>query len=152
MISRDGFEAMKCFERMQSEGLSPDVISFHLHFKGSHILQRGFLTKNTHLGCSLVYMYAICSDPVKVEQVLAKLPSKTIVAWNAHITGYIQGGKAYDAIKCIILVHLICICSRLAICCKNLRQVYYLAEYVYEMWLFRRGTQCVQKLPLQHIV
>ena len=41
----DSHEALKCFECMQREGLSPNVISFHLHFKGSHILQRGFLEK-----------------------------------------------------------------------------------------------------------
>ena len=54
LISGDGFEALKCLERMLSEGLSPNVVSFHLHFKDSHILQRGFLAKNTHLGSSLV--------------------------------------------------------------------------------------------------
>ena len=42
LISGDGFEALKCLERMLSEGLSPNVVSFHLHFKDSHILQRGF--------------------------------------------------------------------------------------------------------------
>ena len=53
-ISGDGFEALECFERMQSEGLSPDVIPFHLDFKGSHILQRSFLAKITNLGSILV--------------------------------------------------------------------------------------------------
>ena len=90
-------------------------------------------------------MYAKCGDLVKVEQVFTELPAKTIVSWNAHITGCIHCGQAYDDIKWIILVHLMCLC-------QIFKQVYYLAEYVYEMWLFRRGTQCVQKLPLQHIV
>ena len=56
-------------------------------------------------------MYAKCGDLVKVEQVFTELPTKSIVAWNARITGCIQCGQAYDAIKWIILVHLMCLCS-----------------------------------------
>ena len=86
-------------------------------------------------------MYAKCGDLVKVEQVFTELPTKSIVAWNARITGCIQCDQANDAIKWIILVHLMCLCSWLALCCKISRQVHYLAEYVYEMWLFGEDTQ-----------
>ena len=133
---------------MQSEGLSPDVIPFHLDFKGSHILQRSFLAKITNLGSILVQMYAKCGDLVKVEQAFTELPTKTIVCLECSHHRCIHG-QDYDAIKLIILVHLMCLCSRLALCCKILRQVInYLAEYVYEMWLFRRGTQCVQQTSI----
>ena len=54
LISGDGFEALKCLERMLSEGLSPNVVSFHLHFKVSHILQRDFLANITHLETSFL--------------------------------------------------------------------------------------------------
>ena len=66
----------------------------------AHILQRGLLTKNSHLGSSLVCMYAKCGDLVKAEQVFNELPTKNVVAWNARITGCIQCGQAYDGLKC----------------------------------------------------
>ena len=56
-------------------------------------------------------MYAKCGDLVKVEQVFTELPTKIIAARNAHVTGCIQCGQAYDDIKWIILVHLMCLYS-----------------------------------------
>ena len=107
-------EALKCFEQMQSEGLSPNGVTFICMLKAcgsigaiekgkqihENILNRGLLAKDISLGNTLVDMYAKCGFLTKARKVLEELPVRDVVSWNALIAGYVQEGQGYEALNC----------------------------------------------------
>ena len=110
-----GHEALNCFEQMQSEGLTPDGVTF-THIlracscidaieKGKQIhdeiVSRGLLIKNIALGTALVDMYAKCGMLVKAEKVLKELPIRGVITWNALIAGHVQFELGHAALKCV---------------------------------------------------
>ena len=109
-----GHEALKCVKRMQSEGLSPDEITFISILKACasigainkgkeihvDIITRGLLEKDTVLGTALVDMYAKCNMVAKSLQVLEDLHIRDVVSWSALIAGYIQQGQCHEALSC----------------------------------------------------
>ena len=107
-------EALYCFERMQSEGISPDTITFICMLKvhgctcnidkgkqiHEEIVSRGLLKKDVVLGTALVDMYAKCNMVAKSLQVLEDLHIRDVVSWSALIAGYIQQGQCHEALSC----------------------------------------------------
>jgi pentatricopeptide repeat protein len=51
------------------------------------------------LGTALVDTYAKCGLLAKAQQVLEELPVRDEVTWNALLTGYVQQGQDYEALK-----------------------------------------------------
>jgi pentatricopeptide repeat protein len=107
-------EVLQCFEQMQSEGLSPDVVTFICILKvcgtvgaidqGKQIHEtistRGLLKKDMVLGNALVDMYAKCGLLAKAQEVLEnELPQQNVVSWSSLITGYAQQGQGHEAMN-----------------------------------------------------
>ena len=81
-------EAIKCFERMQLDGVSPDGITFVCILKACSSLgatskgieihveieRQGLIERDILVGSTLVDMYARCGSLVKAHQVFDKLP------------------------------------------------------------------------------
>jgi pentatricopeptide repeat protein len=111
-------EAFNCFERMQSEGLSPDAIAFtcalqacgslgsiskgqNLHDK---ITAKGLLQRDIVLGNALVDMYAKCGVLARAQEVLKEISIRDIIPWNVIIAGYAEQGKAHEALNCFYVM------------------------------------------------
>lgn len=108
-----GDEALNCFERMQREGVSPDIITFTCILKAcailgasgkgreihSQIVRERLLEKDTMLANALIDMYAKCGVLKKAEEVFNELPIRDIVSWNALITGFVQLGHGKKALQ-----------------------------------------------------
>ena len=106
------YEALNCFERMQSEGLSPDAFTFSCILKAcgnigdikrgklihEEIMNRGLLRKNVVLGTSLVDMYVKWGDVAEAKRVLEGLQLRNVVTWTSIIVGYTQQGQCYEAL------------------------------------------------------
>ncbi|KAI5083561.1 hypothetical protein GOP47_0003304 [Adiantum capillus-veneris] len=109
-----GEQALRCFECMQGEGISPNAVTCLCALKGcgcigaidrgkqihDMISRQGFLEDNDVLGNALVDMYAKCGAFGKAQEVLDKLPMKDVVTWNSLIGGLRQQGKAEQALIC----------------------------------------------------
>ena len=107
-------EALYCYERMRSEGLSPDAITFTSVLKacgsvrsfdlgkGIHeeVVRKGLLRKDTILGTALIDMYAKCGSMLKAQEVFNELITRNVVSWNALIAGYAQQGLIDEALDC----------------------------------------------------
>ena len=106
--------AINCFERMLSEGLSPNVVTFVCILKActsigaidkgeeihNFIASKGWVDRDIILGTALVDMYAKCGMLVKAQKVLEELSVRDVVCWSALITGYAQQGQGYMALNC----------------------------------------------------
>ncbi|KAH7289259.1 hypothetical protein KP509_31G066800 [Ceratopteris richardii] len=109
-----GEEAWNCFERMQYEGIIPNVVTFVCMVKACGILgaldkgmqiheeikKKDMLGNNIVLGNALVDMYAKCGALAMAQQVLEELPLRDLVTWNTLIAGYTQQGEGEKAIRC----------------------------------------------------
>ncbi|KAH7373029.1 hypothetical protein KP509_17G033700 [Ceratopteris richardii] len=115
-----GEEALKCYERMQAEGLSANAFTFSCILKACgatgdvkkgerihhEISRRGLLANNVVVGNSLVGMYVKCNALDKAWQALQELPSKNVVTWNTYLAGLIQNDQceqvlaSFESMKC----------------------------------------------------
>ena len=107
-IHGHGREALKCFEKMQLKGISPNSVTFLCIVKAcgnigylemgeeihEKVQKQGLLEKNIMLGTAVVDMYAKCSAPDKARQVFAKLPARDVVSWTALMRGYAHLGDS----------------------------------------------------------
>ena len=107
-------EALYCYERMRSEGLSPDAITFTSVLKAcgsvrsfdlgkdihEEVVRKGLLRKDTILGTALLDMYAKCGSMLKAQEVFNELITRNVVSWNALIAGYAQQGLIDEALDC----------------------------------------------------
>ena len=107
-------EALSCFEHMQSEGLSPDEVTFTCMLKAcgstgtiekgkqihEEIISRGLLQKDVVLGNAVVDMYAKCAMVTKAQEVLEELHVRDVATWNTLIAGYVQQGQYHEALNC----------------------------------------------------
>ena len=107
-------KALECFERMQSEGISPNVVTLLLILKAcgnigainkgkqihEEIIRNGLLENDVVLGTALVDMYAKCGELAKAQKLLEELPFRDVVTWSALISGYAQQGHANEALNC----------------------------------------------------
>jgi pentatricopeptide repeat protein len=106
-----GEEALKCFERMQHEGISPNAVTFICALKAcgsvgavakgqqihAEVVDEGVFERDSLVRTSVVDMYAKCGALAKAQEVFDKLPKRDAIAWNALITGYAQLGNS-DAV------------------------------------------------------
>ena len=107
-------QALTCFQRMQHHGVSPNAVTYVCILKAcgsigratmgkeihNTIVQKGLLETNILVGNTLVDMYAKCSAVAKARQVFEQLPCRTVVSWNALISGYTQCGNGEEALHC----------------------------------------------------
>ena len=107
-------EALTCYGRMKSCGLSPNSVTFISLLKAcaktmaitigvqihSEITQKGFVRSNIVLGTTLIDMYVKCGELCKAQQVLYKLPYRDTVSWNTIIAGFAEQGQYEEALDC----------------------------------------------------
>ena len=100
--------ALTFFNRMTSEGLRPDEVTFLCILKacavlGSYetgkevhgqVLERGLSEKDVVLCTALVDMYAKCGALERAHEVFDLIPLQSVVSWNALMSGYAQLGDA----------------------------------------------------------
>mgnify|MGYP000618503113 CR=1 FL=1 len=108
-------ESMNSFERMKSDGLSPDKVTFICILKAcasmeaivkgeqihDEIVDRCLLEKDIMLGTALVDMYAKCGILTKAQKVLDELSVRNVACWSALISGYAQLGQSEEALNCL---------------------------------------------------
>ncbi|KAI5080344.1 hypothetical protein GOP47_0005823 [Adiantum capillus-veneris] len=106
-------EALSYFEKMQEEGISPDVVAFLCVLKacgklGSAIkgeklhadISRIGLEKDLFLGCALVDMYCVFGLLDKAQEIFNKLITKDVMLWNTLMGGFVDHGKGKEALQC----------------------------------------------------
>ncbi|KAH7420891.1 hypothetical protein KP509_13G028100 [Ceratopteris richardii] len=107
-------EAIRCFEQMLDEGLSPREVTFICILKAcssmksaelgreihTEIARKGYLKKSATLGSSLVDMYAKCGVLEEAQEVFDELPFQDVVSWNALLTGYCEHQRFDDLMNC----------------------------------------------------
>ncbi|KAH7425113.1 hypothetical protein KP509_11G040400 [Ceratopteris richardii] len=103
-----GEEALQCLERMQTEGLVPNSVTFVCSLKacsgigakdkarGIHmeIEKRGLVGTDPVVANTLVDMYARFGTLVTAQLVFDRLPVQDVVAWTALMAGYAQIGES----------------------------------------------------------
>ncbi|KAH7294004.1 hypothetical protein KP509_28G052000 [Ceratopteris richardii] len=107
-------DALRCFERMKGEFVSPDAVTFagilgacssvgaaekgiEIH---SEIYRMRMLGTDTVLSSALVDMYAKCGLLALAKEVFDQLPVQDVVSWSALITGYHDNGHVKEALNC----------------------------------------------------
>ena len=109
-----GHQALESFERMRSEGISADAITFTCVVKAcgnigtiekgkqihDEIVSRGLLEKDIVLGNALIDMYAKCQMLSNACKVLQELPCRNVVTWSTLIAGHAQQGHGQEALNC----------------------------------------------------
>lgn len=107
-------EALNCVERMHSEGLFPDAVTYTCGLKSCRIIEAPFkgqqfhakigshcsLKKDNVLANALVDMYAKSGCLTRAHEVFDRLPVQDIMSWNALIAGYNQHGCFKEALYC----------------------------------------------------
>ena len=102
-----GEDAIKCFERFRSEGISPNAFLLVYIMKAcgmigasekveeihAYIESQGLLEKDLVIGNTLLDIYAKCGSLEKAQEVFAGLPVRDVVAWTSLMTGYTQLGE-----------------------------------------------------------
>ncbi len=100
------------FQHMQQEGVQPDSVTFvgvlkacastvaieDSRFVHQDIIQSG-LESDVFVGSSLVNMYAKCGSMEDAWRVFNKMPSQTVVTWNAILGGCAMNGHGKEALK-----------------------------------------------------
>jgi pentatricopeptide repeat protein len=109
-----GQEALNCFGRMQSKGISPNKVTYLSVLKAcgsvgaldkgkeihGEIEKDECLKKDVLIGNALVDMYSQCGEFARAQRVFDELPIKNIVSWTALIAGYAQHERGEEALNC----------------------------------------------------
>ncbi|KAH7292093.1 hypothetical protein KP509_29G051500 [Ceratopteris richardii] len=107
-----GENALDCFEQMQSEGISPNAVSYLSVLKAcgsigatdrggkihEEIRTKGLLRDNVKLGNALVCMYTKCGAITEARKVIEEFSIQDATSWNALIIGYVQKGQGENAV------------------------------------------------------
>ena len=97
-------EALKCYAKMQDEGIMPDVVTYACVLKAcgsigsvdkgeeihGEVHNKGLLKDNIMLGNALVDMYSKFGMLEKAYRVFDDLPFYDVVSWNVLLSGYAQ--------------------------------------------------------------
>lgn len=109
-----GNEALKCFDQMLNEGVTPGASTFVCSLKAiillgsvekgqqfhTEIIKEGW-EENTFIGSSLVDLYAKCGLLSEAQAVFDELPERDVVSWTALIAGYAEHGLGEQALHCL---------------------------------------------------
>eukprot|EP01018_Ginkgo_biloba_P019587 Gb_24126 [translate_table: standard] len=104
-------EALSLFHQMRLEGVKPDSVTMVSVLpacaslaalqqgKGIH----GYVNKigfdsDVVVGTSLIDMYAKCKSIESSRHLFEKMSTRSLVSWNAMISGYVQNGHANEAL------------------------------------------------------
>ncbi|KAH7387961.1 hypothetical protein KP509_16G050700 [Ceratopteris richardii] len=60
----------------------------------------GVLDRNLFVANTLIDMYGKCGSPRRAQEVFDRLPKRSIVSWNALITGYVENGQEHAGLRC----------------------------------------------------
>ncbi|CAA0816837.1 Pentatricopeptide repeat-containing protein -mitochondrial [Striga hermonthica] len=108
------FEAISFFDKMISQGLKPNVVTFVTLLSAcarfasiengrkihEYIKQTGLLfTHEVSLATALVDMYAKCGEIDTAREIFDSMTEKDVVTWNVMISGYGAHGHARSAIE-----------------------------------------------------
>jgi pentatricopeptide repeat protein len=107
-------DALNCFECMQREGISPNIITLICILKAcgsigaidkgrqvhEELITEELLQTSIVLGNALVDMYAKCGMLAKARWVLEHLPVRDIISWSTLIAGYAERGQYDEALNC----------------------------------------------------
>ncbi|KAH7294088.1 hypothetical protein KP509_28G055900 [Ceratopteris richardii] len=103
----DSESALKCYQQMQIEGISPDTVALTYGLKACGCIKSSDNGKQLHMqierfvapckvdtivGNALVGMYANSGLLAKSEQEFEALGVRTVVSWNAMITACVEHG------------------------------------------------------------
>lgn len=107
-----GTDAFHLYQKMQQEGIKPDLITFLNVLKGlegTEYLDRGReiharlqkygLYPNDIIGCSLIDMYAKCGSMDDAQQVFFCMSTRDVASWTAIVGGYVQCGDGNTALQ-----------------------------------------------------
>eukprot|EP01018_Ginkgo_biloba_P025844 Gb_04234 [translate_table: standard] len=105
-------EALNHYWQMLLEGIMPNTFTFASVLsacarlpapkQGKRIHAHTIRTKcesNAFVGTALVDMYAKCGNTLDARQVFDRMAERSVVLWNAMITGYGQNGCDEEALK-----------------------------------------------------
>ncbi|KAH7434235.1 hypothetical protein KP509_06G006800 [Ceratopteris richardii] len=106
--------ALECFDRMQHEGLYPDVVTFtyilkacgrvNAAYRGAEIhvemVRNKMLEGCSVLGSALLDMYIKCGFLIKAQEVFDRLNVRNEVLWNSLIVGYGAHGHGEVGFQC----------------------------------------------------
>ncbi|KAH7443274.1 hypothetical protein KP509_02G028200 [Ceratopteris richardii] len=109
-----GKEALLCYDQMQKEDCAPDVVTFACVLKAcgcigalhkgrqihKEISRYGNLQNDVMVGTALVEMYSQLDCLEEAQLVFDELNERDVVLWNAMISGYVENGKAEQALEC----------------------------------------------------
>lgn len=98
-------EALVCYEQMQLNGVSPDIVTMVCSLQACgnlgdvdrvremhvELAKKGF-EQDLSVGNHLVQMYAKCSSLLEAQEVFKGLSCQDVVSWTALITGYADEG------------------------------------------------------------
>ncbi|KAG9456663.1 hypothetical protein H6P81_001171 [Aristolochia fimbriata] len=62
------------------------------------IMKTGFYA-DSYVSGSLIHMYVSCADMESGKKVFEEIPLKNVVAWSTLIDGYVNNGRASEAVK-----------------------------------------------------
>ncbi|KAH7296040.1 hypothetical protein KP509_26G006200 [Ceratopteris richardii] len=107
-------EALLCFEKMQTGGISPNAITLACVLRAcslvkavekgkeihAEVVQNGLLKADPFIGSAVVDMYAKCGALSKAKEVLKVLPERDVVVWNSLIVGYVLHDYNEEALFC----------------------------------------------------
>ncbi|KAI5056069.1 hypothetical protein GOP47_0029590 [Adiantum capillus-veneris] len=130
-----GENALVAFEEMQSKGVSADGATFmcllracsklgnthkgmELHMA---ITKTGFVDQKLPIANTLVDMYGKSSLLAEAQHVFDKLQVRSLVSWNALITGYAEHAHAEEALQCFNQMHFDSFCPDAITCVCGLK-------------------------------
>ena len=108
-----GKKAIDCFEKMQLESISPNVVTYICLLKACTSIgdltkgeeihaeahRNGMLERHSFLGSALVDMYAKCGSIALAQQMFDKILVRDTVSWTAMITGYYKHQSFDDTLQ-----------------------------------------------------
>ncbi|KAH7302682.1 hypothetical protein KP509_23G082400 [Ceratopteris richardii] len=112
--NKHGEEALSSYIAMQYEGLQPDPVTIACSLKAcasigtcekgetihAEAVKFDFIEKHVIVANALIDMYVKCGALVKGQKVFDDLPTRSVVAWTALITGYCQHEQYQEALAC----------------------------------------------------
>ena len=135
-----GEEALSCFDLMQSEGVTPNALTYVCGLKAcssigslsmgetihAEVAKKGLLRKNIVLGTALVDMYVKCGFLTDAEHIFFEMNDVNVVTWTVMVAAYAENGCYEQAIDCLELMehngvhpNSVTILSCLKVCCTE---------------------------------